>query len=434
MRFQYIYQKTRRWISDLTVGGSWGRTQSALIQHNLRWFWLDGFFASASDNIVVNFVSLYILSLGATQAQIGLMSSLSNLTAAALLLPGAFLAERIGRRKEISLFCGGGFGRLALLMLVFVPILMKGAGLVWIAIALSVTRDAFSNLGYPSWMGVTNDIVPMEGRGRYFGARNFVMGIAGMAATLIAGQLITLFVAERGYQIALGIAFVLGAASTFSYAKIHDKPIPYQRVNANNSSLRYFISLLKGQPQFVALAATAAVWNFALNVSGPFFNVFMVQDLKFNASEVGILAVVSSLTGLLVQNRMGELVDRLGPRKVQFISMSIIPLIPLAWIPATQVWHIALINIFSGAVWGAFNLASFNLLLASMPKSLVPRYSAIYQIIVTLSLSAGALVGSLMVDHWGFVSVLIASAIFRWVAAGLFARWIKDPTPAEPSE
>lgn len=426
MKISSIIKKSNRWFSNLTVGGAWGRTLQKPIQHNLRWFWFDGLFASASDNIILNFISLFILSLGATEAQIGLLSSFSSIAGALLLLPGALLAERIGRRKLIALFCGVG-ARAAILMLVFVPILFKGPNLVWIAIAFSVTRDAFNNLGFPAWMSVTNEIVPMEGRGRYFGARNFVMGITGMISTLLAGKLITLLVAEQGYQVALGVAFVLGVASTFSYAHIREQPTRPASAGLPRFSIHKLIGMLKSHPQFFALMLTAALWNFSINIAGPFFNVYMVQNLKFTAVSVGFLAVVSSLFALATQNQLGALADRLGSRRLQLASMCLIPLLTLAWVFVSQVWQIAVINIFGGILWGAFNLVSFNLLLASIPQNQVPRYSAVFQIVVLLSLAAGALVGSAIITRWGFTVVLLASAITRIFATGLFAKIVHDP-------
>jgi predicted MFS family arabinose efflux permease len=76
------------------------------------------------------------------------------------------------------------------------------------------------------------------------------------------------------------------------------------------------------------------------------------------------------------------------------------------------------INIFNGVFWAAFNLASFNLMLESIPADQVPRSSAIYQIIVTISLSIGALIGSGIITRWGFKETLWVSAFGR-VAAGI---------------
>ena len=50
--------------------------------------WTDGFISSASESFVTNFVNPFIMALGATNSQIGLLSSLNNLAAAAGLIPG----------------------------------------------------------------------------------------------------------------------------------------------------------------------------------------------------------------------------------------------------------------------------------------------------------------------------------------------------------
>ena len=433
MRLSTYTKKTIHWLIDLPVGGAWGRSLQNHLQQNLKHLWLDGLFASASDNIILNFVSLYILALGASEVQIGLMSSLSSFVGAGMLLLGAILAEKLGRHKEITTFFGGGFARLSVLMLIFVPMLFKGPAMIWVAIAFSVARDSFGNLSYPAWVSVLNEVVPIEGRGRYFGSRNFVMNIAGMITTLLAGKLITMFVHETGYQIALGVAVVLGGFSTVNFFKIKTAPKFSQSFHLSGFSLKKISSFFKGQPQFVALMITAAVWNFAINVSGPFFNPYMVKNLHFSASQVGFLAVVTSLSSLLVFNRLGTLSDRLGPRKVQLISMWLIPLLPGMWYFATNVWHIALINTFGGIIWAAFNLTSFNLMLNSIPKNQVPRYSALYQIMVTLSLAFGALLGSSLIPSWGFHGLLIASMVIRILAATLFAIMVKEPVKEEMS-
>ena len=393
---------------------------------NLTRFWFDGLFASGSDNIALNYLSLYILSLGATQGQIGLMSSFSNLTAAILLMPGAMLVERMGQRKRVTLFFGL-LSRLMLLALVFVPILFKGGEMVWIAIGMSVTRDAFANLGYPAWMSVSSEIVPMEGRGRFFGSRNLVMGAAGILVTLFVGNLISIFVQPMGYQIAVALAFVLGVISTWCFSQINDiQEQLHVRIAEAISPRKMMEEILSHRP-FITLCAITALWNFFVNVSGPFFNVYMVQNLKFSAWMVGLTAVASSLSGLLIQRRIGLFSDRFGPRKVQLWFMFLIPLLPFSWILVRELWHVLVLNTFGGIFWGAFNLATFNLLLAFIPKSQVPRYSAFFQVLVTLSLAMGAFMGSLIVTQWGFYAVVITSGVGRYAAAGLFAWLVRDP-------
>jgi hypothetical protein len=201
------------------------------------------------------------------------MSSFSSLASALLLLPGAFLVERYGRRKEFTMAFGGGVARLAILVMALLPIIVRGSAIVWLAIALSVTRDSFGNLSFPGWVSVTADIVPMEGRGRFFASRNFIMGITGMLAILLVGELITRTSIPLGYQIALGLAFVLGMASTFSFGHMHDPKGSFAPAQAAGSlSPRTIIRDMIAHPYFLALSLVMAFWNFSLNIAGPFFN------------------------------------------------------------------------------------------------------------------------------------------------------------------
>ena len=419
--------RASRAFRKFTWGGEWAVSLSEQIKFNLYWFFFDGLFASASDNIVITYVTLYILALGATRGQVGLMSSFSSLSAALLLLLGAILVERYGHRKEFTVIFGGGIARLAILVLALLPLFIGKQAIVWVAIVFSVARDSFGNLAFPAWMSFTADIVPMEGRGRYFGSRNFIMGITGMLAILLVGELITRTSIPLGYQISLGIAFAFGMLSTFSFSHLRDPKGSLPPVKtAGSFSPSAMLREIQAHPVFLALSLVMAFWNFSLNIAGPFFNVYMVENLKFTASMVGITSIISTVASLLIQRRVGRLSDRWGPRKVQLISMFFIPILPLAWIYITQLWHVILLNSFGGALWGAFNLVSFNFLLSLTPDAQRARYSAFYQILVMLALAGGAAFGAWVVTQWGFQAIFLCSGIGRIIAVLLFVRFVPN--------
>ena len=58
----------RHAAGQASMGGKWAVTQPAEVQHNLRSFWFDGLFASASDAILLTYLTLYVLQLGANEA------------------------------------------------------------------------------------------------------------------------------------------------------------------------------------------------------------------------------------------------------------------------------------------------------------------------------------------------------------------------------
>lgn len=422
-----MLQRLRRRAWQFTAGGRWTDQLGPSIRQNLRWFWFDGVFASGSDSIVVAYLSLFVLVLGGTRAQIGLMSALSSLSAALLLLPGATLVERWGHRKRIVVLSGGGAARVALLLLALVPLAFAGPTAVYVVIALAILRSAFANLGVPAWVSLTADIVPLSWRGRYFSSRNVAMGVANMLMTFLVGQLITLVGGTNGYQLAMGLAFAIGMASTYSFARLEEPPTSAPPKAKDRDSQLPLLQHLRAHPDFLMFCATAAIWNLSINIAGPFFNPYLVESLKANASVVGALSVVATLAALPGQRLFGILVDRWGTRQVQLITGLLIPLLPWAWALTRSPWHVVPINLAAGFLWAGYELSNFNFLLTLTPEDRRPRYSAVYQIVVTTALAGGAAIGGIVAQRWGYAPVFILSGIGRLCAALLFARFVHQP-------
>jgi MFS family permease len=417
----------KRDVASLTLGGRWADQLPYSAQHNLSWFWLDGFFSIACDNIVITYLTLYVLALGATNAQIGAMSALSSLSAALLLFPGAMLVERFGRRKLICVTAGGGVGRIMLLLLALLPFAVSGPAAVYVAMAFSVTRDAFGNFAIPAWTALTADIVPLQWRGRYFGSRNFAMGIGGMVTTFAVGALITTIGGRLGFQLALALAFGLGMVSTYSFGRIREPKAVMIPQTPGGESVRNLIRDLRAQPGFLAFCAAAAIWNFSVNISGPFFTPYMAERLKASAFQIGIFAVVTSLASLPALRLFGNLADHWGPRRVQLITGFLIPFVPWIWMLSRAPWHVVPINAIAGFLWAGYNLAAFNFMLTLTPADRRARYSALYQIVVTLSLALGAAFGGVVTTQWGYFAVFFLSGVGRMAGAVFFARFVHAP-------
>jgi MFS family permease len=356
------------------------------------------------------------------------MSSLATLGSALLLLPGAILVERWGRRRAIVLLTGGGSARVALSLMPFVPLLLEGRAAVYVLIGLGVVRVAFSQLGVPAWMSMTSDIVPLSGRGRFFSTRNMAMAVTGMVATYLVGQLISAIGEPLGYQLAMGIAFLFGLVATVCYASIQEIPV-VEPAPAGARDRTSFFRSLRLHSTFLAFCATTALWNFFLQLAGPFFGPFLVEGLGASAAVVGALGVVSSLATLPGQRLFGVLVDRWGSRRVQVITGLVVPLLPLAWALVGSPWHVVPINVVGGFVWSGYNLAQFNHVLTIIPEERRARHTAFYQIVLMIALAAGAALGGVIAQHesLGYRGTFIISGVGRLVAALLFLRFVRSP-------
>jgi len=398
---------------------------SALQERAMRSFWWDGFWASGSETIILNYLGLYLLAFGASNAQVGLLASLSSLFAALAFFPGARLVERVGHRKTTVLAAGGGLGRVALVGLALLPFFAGGHAAIWIVIALASFRGFFAYFSVPAWTSLTSDIVPIGIRGRYLASRNVGMSIAALGVAPLAGFLIDRFTGLHGWQLVWVVAFVTGALSTWCYARIPEPPgTAHLSAPRGGDAGTPLLRDILADRNFVAYLVSIAVWNLALNASGPFFNVYLVKNLHASSLWVGFLAALPSLTGLAGLVYMGHLMDRRGTKWLMAGCALLIPALPLAWVVVTAPWQVIFINGFGGVLWAGYNLALSNTVMVMSPPEKRARYAAAFQTVMFGAAFAGPMLGGYVIDATGFRSVFVLSAVGRFAAALILLRFV----------
>jgi MFS family permease len=384
----------------------------------LRYFWLDGIFATISENFYLGFVALFALAYGATNGQVGWVTAVANLLGAMALFPGAQLLESTEKRKPLILWTGGGFARLMLLGLAFVPFLLgENAQLAILAIILlNGVRAFMGNFANPAWTAMVADLVPGAMRGRYFGNRNLTMGLAALIIAPLAGYLIRVGNGWQGmdlfgYQVIFLLAFGVGVLSTLSFSRIPepDAPVRAQRGHASGEIFQIF----RQSPGFLGLVASSFVWNVAIQIAGPFFNVYLVNEFNTSTATIGLLASVSSAAALFGQMFFGRAMDRKGAIWVQIVSGVGIPLLPFFWLFVTAPWQVALINIWGGFLWAGYGLSNFSLLLELTPDEQRPRAVALYQTSVFAAAVLGPLLGGYLADVVGYQLIFTLSFVGR---------------------
>jgi len=186
-------------------------------------------------------------------------------------------------------------------------------------------------------------------------------------------------------------------------------------------------------PTFLALCVHSAVWNFSLNLAGPFFNIYLVHDLGASMIQVGILTAAASVSSLPALRVFGPLADRWGPRRIILITSLLIPILPLAWVVVPSPWYVLGINLVSGVLWPGFTMCVLNLMLQISPPADRARFSAVHQIVIAVSLALGAAVGGWVVTVFGFKAVFALSGIGRFAAALIFARFVTEKSQPVPA-
>jgi MFS family permease len=364
-----------------------------------------------------------MLSLHASNAQIGLVNTLSQLASATLAIPGAAIADRTGRYKQLSLITGL-ISRMMWLVMLAAPWLFHDRGAVWTVLIAWVSLAAAGALGNAAWTALSADLVPVSMRGGYFASRNFVMQLVRLLSIPLAGQIVNWIGEPDGYQFNLGLAFVVGTLSLYFYNQIPEHAAPS---HTDRGSTRQAFRQIRQLPTFVRFIVAHSIMSLGVSIGGPFISVYMAEEAEFSVGTIGLITTANVFASMVAMRLVGRIHDRLGIVPTMRSGLAI-ALIPVSWLWVHDPWQGFLVHSLAAVTWAGYNLGAFNLLLAATPDDHRPRYIAIYTTTVAVVAAIGPIIGGSLLDATGFTPVFILSTLVRGLGILLFVILVREPT------
>jgi MFS family permease len=235
-------------------------------------------------------------------------------------------------------------------------------------------------------------------------------------------------------------ACVLGALSTALMALKHD---PARHPVPGTFRASRVLQPLRDAPARRFLAYSMS-WNAALGLAGPFFTLYLLQDVKLGFTLVALQTSSTALARMLAAPLWGRLIDRFGPRRVLRTCCLGLVLSPLLWVLAgpERWWPLALDALFSGVLLSGHGLAAFALPLAVAPARERPFYHAAFAMTGGASFALASAAGGLLVQAFPPSHVLLGhpctalqltflvSALARGLAALLSRQLLEPVAPA----
>jgi MFS family permease len=163
---------------------------------------------------------------------------------------------------------------------------------------------------------------------------------------------------------------------------------------------------------------------FAINLSGPFFTLYMLDNLRLDVRYVTLYGSLYAAAYLLMLIGWGRLSDRIGNRPLLLAIGIPVSLTPLLWLAIdggeTSVWlWLPLLHLFLGGTWGAIDLCMNNLQLGVAPIARQSKYFALVAAIGGVSGALGTTAGGFLVqfaDFGGFPCLFTLSGGLRLIA------------------
>ncbi len=231
-----------------------------------------------------------------------------------------------------------------------------------------LVTSLFGAVAGVTWNAWIQEWVPYRLRGKYFGRRNGTLQISTTAFLLIAGWSL----AHWHYAVPVFQLIIAGAVAlrVFSLRWQWISPTrPRRPALEPVLPLAEQARVVLDSRSFLVFIAFGAVWSFAANCFGPFYHVFMFEQLGLSAFDVGLLATLAQLSGALSLPAWGLLLDRYGNKSVMTFSL-------ILWQAQNFVWYFVgpdnssllyAMWIWGGATGAGFILGQFTILLRLIP-------------------------------------------------------------------
>jgi MFS family permease len=405
------------------------------VRQSLRASTADNGLSTVLSNITGGvLLSNFLLDLGATPIQIGMLNSLPMLTH--LLQPlGALLSNRTNSRHKYGLWIFLPARLLWLLLLADIIFVDRYHGaskqLVSLTLVLLSASNILAALGSASWMSWLAALVPPTIRGRYYGIRNIAAGLANLICLPIGSFIISHWRGSEtaGYGIVLGIGIVAGLGSLGCQQFMIDvNPQDYQSQEQQEASWLEGVTAALADSNLVILLIYFAIWAFAINLSTPFFNFYMLENLHVELTSLALFSSLGHAANTLMLLVWGPMIDRVGSRPVLILAGLVLAMMPLFWLLTnrgpvqTHLWIcLVIFHLIWGGIWAAADLGNTNIQIAIVPIEHHATFFALAAAVVGVCGALGTTVGGFMIQqarYEGILGVFAISAILRLVAIG----------------
>jgi MFS family permease len=405
---------------------------------------IDGVFAAIYSNLTSGvLLSNFMVNLQANSFEVGILSAIPMLANVVQPL-GAWWGDRSASRRN---YCSSVNVPARFVWLVLVigialytqHLLDDRAMAIWTMVVVAVSH-LLGGLGSATWLSWMAALVPSKLRGRYFGIRNTVSNLTSLIVVTIAGFWVANY--PRGeieaFEIALGVAIAAGFISmVYQWQMVDVTPLRLAIADRDNFEHNVIsaasvadlaipqttsaIETILQDRHFLGFTICFSAWMFALNLSAPFFNLYLLQDLAIDVGWVTLYNSLTSAANLALLVPFGRWSDRIGHR-IPLVGMGLVmALLPVLWLgigtdPISLWVGLPLLFILNGGASAAIDLCINNLQIEIAHEHHQAQYFGITAAMGGISGFLGTFLGGTLasIDFvGGLTGLFIISSILR---------------------
>ena len=392
-------------------------------KQNFRYVQIDAIGVSIS-NVAAPFLPVFLTRLGASNFQVGLLSSMPGVTG---LLLAIFVGRFLQTRRNIVPWYS--LSRLAVILCYAITGILTLLIPPEFAILSTLVIWAFATLPQTAlavaFSVLMNEVAGPEGRYALLSRRWAIFGLTGVVGTFIVTRLIDLLDFPLNYSI---MFLVLSLGGFFSYAfssriRVPDQTPPaFVKAASPRESLLNYMALVRSNPKFISFASKRFVYFSALALSLPILPLYYVRNVNATDSQIGTITMVMNLVMLAGYYVWPRVSRARGGRTVLLATTFGMLLYPALVASTTRVELIILIAGAAGFFAGGLDLVFFDELMKTVPPEFSATFVSLAQSMQYFSTIVAPLIGTVVAGFIGLGGALWLSAGMRLVGFLLFLK------------
>ncbi len=360
------------------------------------------------------FLPVFLLRLGASANDVGLLTALPALTAFALAIP---FGRYIQRRRNIVPW----YSRLRLVAWSSYAVMAGASALLPQEQAIPIILAIWALASLPSTAALVGFAMVMDGAagpgGRFdlLGRRWAIAGVVATIAVALGGQLLSVFPFPTNFEILLVIVSLAGLGSYFQSSRIvipDQVPVPRAPSTPVHERVVGLWQLIVANRPFVRFELRGFVYVASIGLSMPILPLFYVHELGAPDAWIGVIGAAGSAGSVLGYLVARQLARRRGATMTLLPSLLVGALAPAAlsfigWLPA-----VAVIAFVSGVAGAGAQLALFDQMLRTIPHAHGVTFNSVDQSVANGAIMIAPVIG-------GFLAVAVGVRMTLLVVAAL---------------
>jgi hypothetical protein len=375
------------------------------------------------------FLPVFLLRLGATANDVGLLTALPALTAFVLAIPlGRWLQ---GRRNIVPWYSRMRLAAwLSYALMAAVAALLPREQAIPVMLAIWALASLPSTAGLVAFPIVMDGAAGRDGRFDLLGRRWAIAGTSTAIAVALGGQFLSAVPFPANFELLFAMVTIAGVGSYLQSSRIvipdQVRPPSVAQVPIGQR-LRGLWSLVLADREFIRFELRALVYTSSIGLAMPVLPLFFVNEVGAPDAWIGIIgaalnagSVLGYLTARQIARRRSSAMTLLPSMLASALAPAI--LAAIGWLPA-----VAAIAFVIGLAGAGVQLAMFDQFMRRVPLEHGVTFSSVDQSVQNLALVVVPNIGGVLAVAFGIRTALLVVALVGAVAFALFA-WNARPT------